>query len=162
MGVFNEELEAAYKALPRRGHQDGKGEVLPVNTFGPLVPRPSSGLADSGARESSVTGGLRETDNPERGFYELVPPGPLKRLAVHYARGAVKYLPRNWEKGIETGRTFRSLLRHAFTYLAGDRSEDHLAAIAWNAFALMDHEDRLKAGALPRELDTLPLLRDVA
>lgn len=161
MGVFNEELEAAYKALPRKDYQEGRGDVLPTNTFGPLVHR-DSGLKDSGARTSSVTGGLRETDNPERGFYELVPPGPLKRLAVHYARGAVKYLPRNWEKGIETGRTFRSMLRHAFSYLAGDRSEDHLAAIAWNAFALMDHEDRLKAGTLPRELDTLPLLKEVA
>jgi hypothetical protein len=114
-------------------------------------------LSDSGAREVSITGGLREPST-DRGAYELLPPGPMHRLAVHYERGSRKYAKRNWEKGIETGRIMQSLLRHAFAYLAGGRGEDHLAAIAWNAFALMHHEDAIKAGALPAALDTLPCI----
>ena len=34
-----------------------------------------------------------------------------------------------------------SMLRHGQQYLAGDRSEDHLAAVAWNAFSLMHFEE---------------------
>ena len=82
---------------------------------------------------------MREPDE-ERGYYELLPPEPIRRLAVHYERGAKKYAPRNWEKGLPWSRCIRSLLRHAFQWLAGDRSEDHLAAVCWNAFALMEYE----------------------
>jgi hypothetical protein len=34
-----------------------------------------------------------------------------------------------------------SLLRHAFSYLDGKRDEDHLAAIAWNAFGIIYNEE---------------------
>ncbi len=123
--------------------------------FDPVLPglgKPQAAALEGGA--------LREVDDPSRGYFELLPPGPLTRLAAHYGRGAAKYAPHNWEKGLETGRIMRSLLRHAFGYLAGNRDEDHLAAVAWNAFALMDHEDRLRSGELPRALDTLPCLRE--
>lgn len=129
-----------------------------MNKLVKLATHPKSGLPDSGARSVSVTGGLRETDDPDRGFFELIPPECEKRIAVHYGRGAVKYAPRNWEKGIDTGRTMRSLMRHVNAYRSGDRREDHLAAIAWNAFCLMYHETRIQAGTLPRELDTYPIV----
>jgi hypothetical protein len=120
------------------------------------LPPPAVALKDSGARETSITGGMREPAPIEKGAYELLPPGPLHRLAVHYAKGARKYADRNWEKGIETGRIMQSMLRHAFQYLAGKRDEDHLAAVVWNCFALMHHEQSIRSGALPKELDTLP------
>jgi hypothetical protein len=119
---------------------------------------PAPALQDSGKRETYITGGAREPSDG-RGAYELLPPGPVHRLAIHYERGAQKYAPRNWERGLQTGRVMQSLLRHAFKYLSGSRDEDHLAAVVWNAFALMHHEDALKAGTLPKELDTLPVVR---
>jgi hypothetical protein len=47
---------------------------------------------------------------------------------------------RNWEKGIPVSRYVSAILRHTFKYIWGANDEDHLAAIAWNAFAIMHHE----------------------
>jgi len=102
-------------------------------------------MKDSGKRTSFKTGAVRETDSG-RGYYELLPPEPIRRLAVHYERGAGKYPDRNWEKGMPWSRCTRSLLRHAFQWLAGDNSEDHLAAVVWNAFALMEYEKTYREG----------------
>ncbi|MGH8856899.1 MAG: hypothetical protein ACREXG_02545, partial [Polaromonas sp.] len=49
-----------------------------------------------------------------------------------------------------------SLLRHAFQYLAGDQTEDHLAAVMWNAAAAIHIETVALRGDLPRELLDLP------
>ena len=80
------------------------------------------------------------------------------RVAVHYARGAAKYAERNWEKGLETGRTVSSCLRHLGKAKAGHTDEDHWAATAWNAIALIHHIPRLRSGELPKELDTYGFL----
>jgi hypothetical protein len=146
-----EMFDTAAEAIEAAAHYLSGPDAYKVVEYRPC-------LADSGARETSVTGGLREPSSG-RGAYELLPPGPIERLAKHYENGAKKYASRNWEKGIETGRIMQSLLRHAFKYLGGSRDEDHLAAVAWNAFALMHHEDALLVKQLPRELDTLPCLR---
>lgn len=88
----------------------------------------------------------------------------LRRLAIHYAKGSVKYTrvvdgvtisgDRNWEKGIDTSQTVSSLQRHLVKLVAGHDDEDHLAAVVWNTFCLMHHEREILAGRLPRELDT--------
>ncbi len=83
----------------------------------------------------------------------------IRRLAVHYARGAVKYAARDWEKGKETGWLVDSMQRHLGQYQAGDQAEDHLAATVWNAFALMHHEARIRDGRLPKALDTYGLVK---
>ncbi len=79
------------------------------------------------------------------------------RLAVHYARGSVKYTARNWEKGIETGRCVDSMLAHEVKFTRGDTDEDHLAALLWNGIALMWTVRRIQEGKLPKELDTYGL-----
>jgi len=84
--------------------------------------------------------------------------GGWHRIAVHYARGALKYADRNWEKGLETGRTVSSLYRHLDKAKRGLVDEDHWAAAAWNAIAIYDHTRRLQLGRLPRELDTYGVL----
>lgn len=94
---------------------------------------------DSGKREEFSSGSLRDTqDGKPR--YSLIPPEPLKRLADLYVRGADKYGEYNWTKGQPTSRILDSLMRHVEAYRSGETSEDHLAAIAWNAFAIMHFE----------------------
>ena len=74
--------------------------------------------------------------------YDLIPPDSLEALAELYALGANKYGDRNWEEGVEFGRVFSAMMRHAWAWRKGEKcdSEDgqhHLASVAWCAFALM-------------------------
>ncbi len=91
---------------------------------------------DSGERSVFSTGMQRDVtgDKPR---YDLIWLPGIKRVAELMARGAKKYSARNWEKAStqeELDRFKESLLRHTFQYLEGDRSEDHMAAIVFNAF----------------------------
>lgn len=99
---------------------------------------------DGGEREQFASGSVRDS---QRGKprYDLIPTGPLRRLAELYARGAEKYGERNWEKGQPDDRIVASLLRHIYAHLDGsDPKEDHLAAVVFNAFALMYNQDKRK------------------
>lgn len=111
-------------------------------------------VKDSGKRESFATGSRRDT-REGKGRYDLIPPVGIKRLAVHFENGAKKYGDRNWEKGQPVSRYLDSGIRHFYAYLAGDRSEDHLAAAAWNALAAIHTTEKCATGELPRELDDL-------
>lgn len=95
---------------------------------------------DSGEREEFETGSRRDTQEGKPRF-DLIPTGPLTRLAHLYGRGAEKYDDWNWAKGQPLSRVYASMFRHMIAWREGDRSEDHLAAVAWNAFALMHFED---------------------
>lgn len=130
------------------------------------------GLTDSSMREEFVTGMIREP-NLMRGRYDLISPLALNRvatlvngftaipayglemLAVHYERGALKYAPRNWEKGGYLSRYLNSAIRHAQKVLAEDMQEDHISAIVWNCFSIMHTEMMIAAGNLPSELNDL-------
>lgn len=112
-------------------------------------------LSDTGNRTNFASGSIRETTD-NKGSYELLSPIFVKRVAIHLEKGAKKYAHRNWEKGQPMARTLQSLIRHAFEYLEGDRSEDHLAAIGCNAMFLAHFEEMIKRGLLPKELDDLP------
>lgn len=96
-------------------------------------------LEDSGERQQFDTGAVRDPARG-KGRYDLISPYGLKRLALHYEAGAAKYADRNWEKGIPASRCFSSAVRHLFRWIAGERKEDHLAAAAWNIFAIMHFE----------------------
>lgn len=77
--------------------------------------------------------------------YDLIPVLPLQEVARVYTIGAQKYEVRNWEKGIKWTRIFGALLRHAYLWWAGqifdkDNGQHHLAAVVFNAFALMEYE----------------------
>lgn len=101
------------------------------------------------------SGAWRST-NEGKGRFDLIPIWPLFRLASHYEKGAQKYLPRNWEKGMPLSRYYDSAMRHLVKYMGGDKSEDHLAAVAWNVFAIMDHEERIERGLLDPSLNDMP------
>lgn len=117
---------------------------------------------DSGQREEFATGARRDVQEGKP-RYDLVPVCSLKRLADLYARGAAKYGEGNFEKGMPYSRVYAALLRHAYQWREGDRTEDHLAAVAWNAFALMFYEEAVARGDLPASLnDFPPLVKELA
>ena len=111
-------------------------------------------VKDSGKREEFSTGSVRDI-REGKGRYDLIPPKSLRRLAQHYENGAKKYGDRNWEKGQPLSRYLDSAIRHTFNYLDGQRDEDHLIAAIWNLMAIIDHEERIKLGELPEELNDL-------
>lgn len=94
---------------------------------------------DSGARAEFDTGSQRDSQEGKP-RYDLIPIDPLKRLADLYARGAEKYEERNWEKGQPFSRLYASMFRHMMQWREGDRDEDHLAAVIFNAMAIMEFE----------------------
>jgi len=83
---------------------------------------------------------VREPDT-DKGRTDLISPFALTRLSKWYSLGAKKYTDRNWEKGMPFSRYTASMFRHVIAWMKGDESEDHLAAIAWNAFAIMHHQE---------------------
>lgn len=115
-------------------------------------------VKDSGQRQEFETGSKRDTRDG-KGRYDLIPAYALSRLARHYENGARKYGDRNWEKGQPLARYLDSMIRHAYRFLGGSRDEDHLAAVAWNALAYIETEERIKKGILPKELDDVEAVR---
>lgn len=112
-------------------------------------------LKDGGTRVDAGSGGLKE-ETGMRGAYELISPIARQRLAVHLEKGAKKYAPRNWEKGIKFARLIQALQRHTDQFLARMDDEDHLAAIMCNVMFLMHYEEMITSGKLPIELDDRP------
>ena len=105
---------------------------------------------DNPATEKLVDGGERITFGENtavreptvgKGRPDLISPWALTRLAQHYENGSIKYADRNWEKGMPFSRYTASMFRHLIAWMKKDKSEDHLAAIAWNAFAIMHHQE---------------------
>lgn len=77
--------------------------------------------------------------------FDLIPPRPLEELARVYTIGAAKYADRGWEKGLRWGRVFAAMMRHAWSWWRGERTDPvdgqhHLASVAWCALALMEYE----------------------
>ena len=77
--------------------------------------------------------------------FDLLPVRPLMLLVDVYTRGAKKYADRNWEKGLQWGRVFSAMMRHAWAWWAGEKhdpvdGQHHLASVAWCALTLMEYE----------------------
>jgi len=112
-------------------------------------------MHDSGNRQSFDTGAVRDTaaDKPRPDLYS---PFADERVGEWLRMGAEKYCERNWEKGIPNSRCFASLRRHVMRYQQGKRDEDHLAAIIFNAMAIIHNEEMIRRGILPKSLDDMP------
>lgn len=106
---------------------------------------------DSGARELYPTGSQRDTQEGKP-RYDLIGKHGLKRLAELMARGAKKYGEHNWKLGQPVSRSYASAFRHLMQWAAGDRSEDHLAAVVFNIFSIIHVEEQVKVGKLPTDL----------
>ena len=110
---------------------------------------------DSGKRQDFDTGSVRDT-REGKGRFDLISPVALKRLAIHFENGAKKYGTRNWEKGQPIMRYCDSCIRHIYSFIEGDRSEDHLAAAMWNIHCMIHTEEMINRGILPKELNDIP------
>ncbi len=91
-------------------------------------------MKDSGERLTYESGMMRE---PSKGKprYDLIWQPGLKRLAELMAEGAQKYSADNWKMAStkeELARFKESFLRHAYQWLEGDTSEDHVSACVFN------------------------------
>jgi uncharacterized protein YeaO (DUF488 family) len=98
-------------------------------------------LQDSGKRINFGEDAAIREDAENKGRQDLISPFALTRLAKHYENGAKKYSDRNWERGMNYSRYTASMFRHLIAWMKGMEDEDHLAAIAWNAFAIMHHQE---------------------
>lgn len=108
-------------------------------------------IKDSGKREDMPTGSRRDTDDGKPRF-DLMPPMVRRRIGMHYANGIKKYGERNYELGQKTSRYMASLQRHLDSYMMGERDEDHLAALVWNACGIMLNEYMVEKGVYPNDL----------
>lgn len=88
---------------------------------------------------------LRKDDGKIR--FDLIPPEALFELAKLYTNGAKKYKDRGWEEGMSWGRCFGAMMRHAWKWMSGEDYDPetevhHMAAVAWNAFAIFTYHKR--------------------
>lgn len=111
-------------------------------------------VQDSGERQAFTTGSQRDT-RQGKGRYDLIPPEALRRLAIHFENGAIKYLSNNWALGQPLSRYMDSASRHLEHIKAGHTDEDHAAALMWNAMAYMVTEHLIDRGELPQELNDM-------
>jgi hypothetical protein len=102
---------------------------------------PATALPDTGERQTFAVGqAVREAD-PLKPAVEGISPYAIERIGLLYTLGGEKYGDfRNWERGMPFTRCIGAIIRHVFAYLRRDNTEDHLAAVAWNAIALMHYE----------------------
>jgi hypothetical protein len=112
-------------------------------------------MQDSGQRQQFGTGAQRDTaeDKPRP---DLISPFAEQRLGEWLAKGAKKYAERNWEQGMPFSRCTASLNRHLMQWKQGDESEDHLAAIMFNAMAIIHYQEMIVRGVLDADLGDMP------
>jgi len=111
-------------------------------------------IKETATKAQFETGAVRSSAEG-RGMYDLVPSVVVDRLAKLLEKGAAVHGLNNYQKGMNIRRCMSSLLRHAFQVLDGDETEDHLAAVIFNAGAVMFFRDKIKNGERPEFLEDL-------
>lgn len=82
-------------------------------------------------RHKYETGAERSADCDDV-RYDLITPIGLRALAKTYAEGAAKFGAHNWENGMPAVDMLNHAIAHIFSFLGGNRDEDHLGHAAWN------------------------------
>lgn len=77
------------------------------------------------------TGARRGTDHLDCDV-SLIPPEAIRAWGRAFAEGKQKYGRDNWLKGFPQMGIINHALQHIFSYLEGDKSEDHLGHAMWN------------------------------
>jgi hypothetical protein len=102
------------------------GEIVTIYPGGPqgIIESPAgtppfrvipTGKAE--VRSTSSTGGQKGVKLQR---FDLIPIGPLTRLAEHYGKGALKYDNHQWRKGYEWSKSYAALLRHLTAWWNGE------------------------------------------
>lgn len=97
-------------------------------------------IKDSGDRQNFDGGAVRDIDDGKPRF-DLIPPLAEQRVALHYGNGAKKYKEWNWAQGMPFSRFLASLKRHVAAFERGEVDEDHLAAVVFNANAIIHFQE---------------------
>ena len=99
-------------------------------------------------------GAASREDKSEKPRLDLLCPYVLERDGHHFRNGADRYGDRNWEDGLSESDCMRAIMSHWCAQIAGDQSEDHLAAMRWNAGAIISQEERRERGVfhIPSDL----------
>jgi len=76
--------------------------------------------------------------------YDLLEPFAVEQLAKIFTKGAEKYAPHNWLKGLPWMSVVASLERHLAEFKKGVDYDDetkllHMAHVAWNAMAIVSY-----------------------
>ena len=142
-GILGEELKTIWGSVEEAEEAMERTQGHPFDNW----PSPPGRVFTTGSRRDGRGG---------KGRCDLLPARALLRLARHFEGGATKYGDRNWERGQPLSVYADSGLRHLLQALAGRADEDHFIAAAWNLLCLVDTQERIAAGLLPRELDDLP------
>lgn len=77
------------------------------------------------------TGAKRGTDHADCDI-SLLPPEAVRAWGRAFAEGRKKYGTHNWLKGFPQCGVINHALQHLYSYLEGDKSEDHLGHAMWN------------------------------
>ena len=101
-----------------------------------------NGIKSNGEMTVFASGAVRDKKTG-KGRCDLLPACVLLRLAKHYERGAERFGPYNWQKGIPCHSFADSALRHMLKYMDGRTDEDHLIAAIWNLCGLAWTEEKL-------------------
>jgi hypothetical protein len=111
----------------------------------------------SKVRDGIATYGTGAQRSAQGVRYDVLSPIGLRRVAARAHLGAEKYGDFNVEKGLAISVLLNHALAHVYTYLEGNRDEDHLAAACWGLmFAIHSEElwpelnrDLRQPGCLP-------------
>ena len=115
------------------------------------------GMTDSGKRQSFGKGMAIRDAADDKPRPDLISPFAEERVGHWLRMGAAKYAERNWENGMPFSRCIASLRRHVMKFQQGRRDEDHLAAIIFNAMAVIHYEEMIARGVLPAALNDMPI-----
>ncbi len=116
----------------------------------------------SSGKEQSFGKGLAVRDAAaDKPRPDLISPFAEERQGQWLRMGAERYAERNWEAGMPFSRCIASLKRHVMKFQQGMRDEDHLAAIMFNAMAIIHYEEMIVRGVLPSGLNDMPIYEAV-
>jgi hypothetical protein len=112
-------------------------------------------IAETEKQEVFNTGAMRDCDEGKI-RPDLVSPFAMERLGELLRLGAAQYSERNYERGMPVSRCLASLYRHLIKFQQGCADEDHLAAVIFNAVAIIHVQEMVKRGVLPDSLLDMP------
>lgn len=99
---------------------------------------------DPSSNKSIIPDGTGGRYNDGKLRYDLIEPFALQELVRVFTKGAEKYAPNNWLKGMAWSKVVASLKRHIAAFENGEDFDKetqcyHMAQAAWNAMALTSY-----------------------